>query len=233
MTNKTCSNRGALSYGIYRLDNPCLLSHLYPYDLPEDWRLEYYNNEFNVILTTLEELEVLIGLNRNSVIAMCSGISHIVDELHEHFILLIELTPDIHDTFTIDELEQIKNLSMTTENLHFVRDTELSSQINEMSNALFSLFQLENLFARENVAQKNVVLKSIVKDSIIRNSFVKERSSCLMIKEKAQLTPLVLRQLLEYCFQLADKKDELWVLFSSEEYALDNCKNAILMDSLM
>jgi len=221
MTNETCSSpclsKCALSYGIYRLDSSCLLSHFYPDDLPEDWRLEYYNNEFSVILTTLEELDMEMGLNNNSMTAMCENISHIINELHEYFILLIELTPDVLDSLTNGQLEQLKNLSSTRANLYFVQSTESASQIN-IDAAEFTLFQLNSLFTRESIDQ---------------DSLVGERTCCLLIKEKCQLKPPVLRQLLEYCIQLTGKQDECWVLFSSEEHALENCRNAILMDSFM
>lgn len=226
MTNETCSSpwvsKGDLNYGIYRLDSPCLQSHLYPDDLPGDWRLEYYNNEFSVILTTLEELAVEMGLNRNSVIAMCANITHIVDELHEYFMLLIELTPDELDSFSNDELEQLQNFSSTRANFYFIRSTESASQIN-IDVTDFALFQLVILFTKE----------APTRESIDRDSLVEERTHCLLIKEKCLLKPPVLRQLLECCLQLADKQDECWVLFSSEQHALENCRNAILMDSLM
>ncbi len=204
---QTGSLQCAVNYGIYGLDSHCLQVSFFPEDLPADWRLEYYNNEFNLILITLDELAAAHGVNKYSISSLCADIRHIMDELHERFILLLELNTDFYAALSKDELQQFVKLKRSMQNLHFVRD-EMSAIQTDVTNDDFSLYSVRNLLAES-------------------------RNSCLIIKEQCQLTPPVLRRLLETCFQQTQNMDELWILFSSKEHALENCRNAIIMDSLL
>ena len=201
------SQHCAVNYGIYRLDNPCL-SDFYPDDLPVDWRLEYYNNEFNLILLTLPELEAELQLKGHCAKDLCTGISDILEELHEKFILLIELTSGFYHSMSKADSEQLEKLCNSWANLHFVLDQDTAGWNKEAVNSGYSLSQWKNIINEDN-------------------------NCCLVIEEKGKLTPPELKQLLDTCFQLSNSKNELWILFSSAEYGLENCRNAILMDSLM
>ncbi len=46
-------------FGISGLAHPSLMNNFYPEDLPEDWRLDYYSNEFDALLCSDSDIELL------------------------------------------------------------------------------------------------------------------------------------------------------------------------------
>lgn len=45
-----------MSFGISGLNHPSLIKNFYPENLPPEWYLEYYSNEFELLLTSQDEL---------------------------------------------------------------------------------------------------------------------------------------------------------------------------------
>ncbi len=46
-------------FGISGLAHPSLMNNFYPEDLPEDWRLDYYSNEFDALLCSDPDIKLL------------------------------------------------------------------------------------------------------------------------------------------------------------------------------
>ncbi len=46
-------------FGLSGLAHPSLINNFYPEDLPEDWRLDYYSNEFDALLCSESDSEQL------------------------------------------------------------------------------------------------------------------------------------------------------------------------------
>ncbi len=46
-------------FGLSGLVHPSLMNNFYPEDLPEDWRLDYYSNEFDALLCSESDIELL------------------------------------------------------------------------------------------------------------------------------------------------------------------------------
>ena len=52
-----------ITVGSYGWRHPHWRGSFYPEDLPEDWQLSYYSNEFSVVMVTDEDNKLIGALN--------------------------------------------------------------------------------------------------------------------------------------------------------------------------
>ncbi len=74
----------SLIAGMSALYNASLKADFYPDDLPADWRLSYYANEFQTLLLTPSDMPGTDDLS--------ASLSELSDELDEDFILLFDIS---------------------------------------------------------------------------------------------------------------------------------------------
>lgn len=203
---------GTLRFGISDLSNVALLENFYPEDLPADWRISYYANEFELLVVHLSDLTACSLLKEQS-----------NNELYECIIeQLIELKDDIETAvfciFDCSGLPQtiqqqlVASPVMIAENIFFI-DTH------EQEDA--------------SVSRHSTQLECVSVVNGQNNSTVSRDLFC-HIKSELEIDPLDLRKLLEHIrdYACVNTVRSMNIAFSSH-YALKNCRNAILLDSMM
>lgn len=98
-------------FGISGLAHSSLMNHFYPEDLPEDWRLDYYSNEFDALLCSDSDIELLDELqemieekNFTCLLEKKAGLNL---ELPEQ-VITVELSHDLNSNNQADHLQWFK-----------------------------------------------------------------------------------------------------------------------------
>lgn len=224
----TSKNRQApsckLRFGVTHLNNTSLIEKFFPEDLPEDWRLAYYSNEFQLLLSSLSELPFSTPLE-----TMTTTPDEIIEEL-------TQFSDDLGDDFFL--LTDISMLAENTQQILF-----------DIQKKGFNLCHFINLDKMNEVAKKmdcgtkfGCLLSEII--SIENKETEKWGESLLCIvntqqenmqENEQKIAAIELRKLIEKISLYAISKgyESVNILFSSAHNALENCRNAILLESMM
>lgn len=214
-----------INFGVTGLNNQSLIENFFPEDLPEDWRLSYYNNEFQLLLISLSDLNIsLSSLPETKTITaeiIIERLNHLSGEIEDDFLLLFDVSMLSKETQTILLNTQKKNAN----SYHIVNTNTMKvhekSDCPEVLECLFSVYFDTKSNILERQAERQV-----------------ESLSC-MVNNKSdneqKISALELRKLIETLRTLAISRnyDSVNVLFSSAHHALENCRDAILLESLM
>lgn len=209
-----------IRFGICGLQNPSLIKKFYPEDLPEDWRLTYYSNEFNLILLQLSDLgchlsavEDALLIPECSVESLSATISELQEEIAgEKFSIVLDLSE-----FPEDSAQAIlKHKSACAENavdkLYFVNLKETTV---------------------ENPPKYSTSLnwvRALDSGIDVNCDFL----TCY-VSDKQTIEPIELKKLIAGIQEQALFKgvERVNVIFSSEQDAFGNCRTAILLESMM
>ncbi len=224
----TSKNRQAssckLRFGVTHLNNTSLIEKFFPEDLPEDWRLAYYSNEFQLLLSSLSELPFSTPLE-----TMTTTPDEIIEEL-------TQFSDDLGDDFFL--LTDISMLAENTQQILF-----------DIQKKGFNLCHFINLDKMNEAAKKmdcgtkfGCLLSEII--SIENKETEKWGESLLCIvntqqenmqENEQKIAAIELRKLIEKISLYAISKgyESVNILFSSAHNALENCRNAILLESMM
>jgi hypothetical protein len=203
------------------LNNQSLIENFFPEDLPEDWRLSYYNNEFQLLLISLSDLNIsLSSLPETKTITaeiVIERLNHLSGEIEDDFLLLFDVSMLSEETQTILLNTQKKN----DNNYHIVNTNTM--KVHEKSDCPE---ELECLFSVCFDTKSNILERQA------------ESLLCIVNNKpdnKQKISALELRKLIETLRTLAISRnyDSVNVLFSSAHHALENCRDAILLESLM
>ena len=202
-----------LHFGVSKLNNSSLVNHFFPEDLPEDWRFSYYASEFDLLLIHLSDLNL-----SSSVIK--KGNNVLADKIAEQ---LTELTDDIEKSVfcifdysglsAVIQQQLFESRFAAEDNCYFINWDKLSEgQLTSHS------MQLE---------WGNVLVKGGIEETSNSDLFCH-------IKSEIKIEPAALRILIEHIrdHALAKEAQTMSIVFSSK-HALENCRNAILLESLM
>ena len=98
-------------FGISGLAHPSLMNHFYPEDLPEDWRLDYYSNEFDALLCSDSDIELLDELqeiieekNFTCLLDSKAGLDLVLPEQ----VIKVEMTCALYSNDQADNLQWFK-----------------------------------------------------------------------------------------------------------------------------
>ena len=97
-------------FGISGLAHPSLMNNFYPEGLPEDWRLDYYSNEFDALLCSEPDIELLDELqevieekNFTCLLHRKSGLNLKLPEQ----VITVELTRALNSTDQDDGVQRV------------------------------------------------------------------------------------------------------------------------------
>jgi hypothetical protein len=185
--SSTCQQMCEIQFGIVGFDNSSLTADFFPEDLPEDWRLDFYHNEFNALLVCLTDDNF-----------------QYFDALHENIDDDFRLLFDVSSLSGADKSRRVAQSSMK----YIIPDTQ-SQKIPHDSDRLFFM----GLVGGETCFQHGVYT----------------------LANKKKLAPIVLKNIIEQAHLYAQKYklDKISIFFSSDKSALSDCRNAILLASLM
>lgn len=200
-------------FGISNLNNTSLLKHFFPEDLPEDWRFSYYSNEFDLLLIHLSDLNLSSSLiqqeNKLTGDKMIEQLSELIDDIDNSVLC-------VFDCSTLSQAIQqqlFESRIATADNCYFI-----NSDIRGENQRIDHSIQIEW-------------------DSVLANGGIAEtygRNLFCSVKSEKKIEPAELRTLMEHIrdYALAKEGRTVSIVFSSN-YALENCRNAILLDSMM
>jgi hypothetical protein len=217
--NKLKSLNNHITFGFSSLQNPSLLNDFYPPDLPQDWQLAYYCNEFHSLFVKLSTLIPSALEHReskktiNSIIEAMLTYEEEVSE--EDFILVFDLS-DLPEAVEKKILSCSFDVDSRKERLFFRHDKIKLQTIDGCS----TLFGWGSLF--------NAIGPFGEKTEIIENGWL-----CYLFDEHL-MAPIELKKIIEFVNkQFLNDLDQVVVIFSSKNKALNNCQNAILLESMM
>jgi len=207
-----------MNFGLSGLNNNSLLKQFYPDDLPEDWRFSYYSNEFQVLLIDESDLGVGEALHEKTESITSSQIIEKLDELED------EIENDICLFFDVSKYsEQIRG-----ELYQFWDKCERNINLVDLSTAK-TVVQVDR--------PKGV--ECLFLEFTTRNKVPGEENCLLCIvnsgstKAAGGIAAVDLRKLIEQIALYASAKHPVYVVFSSSSDALENCRNAILLENMM
>lgn len=208
------SDISPLLFGISSLHNASLLADFYPEDLPQDWRLSYYSNEFNLLLLNLSDLHSCVSdLQTNEMPeadVLIASLTQLSDELDEDFSLLFDLSSCHRSTHQALLQWQQQNdfpsvLSLLDLNAPHKQKFEFCSHRCE--------YMLIPLPVGVPTDSDSALLLCLV-------------------HEQEKLSAVELKKLIEALRETGSGKT-LLVLFSATQFALENTRNAIILESMM
>ena len=197
-----------MRFGISGLNNPSLVENFYPEDLPEDWRFSYYSNEFHLLLISLPDLNIPFSSPQEmEAVApdeIVEALAQFCDELEQEFVLLFDTTK-------------------LSDNSRYVLSDVLKKAAD---NCLFI-----NLNNMDEEARSACLTKTECDFSLVKG---KDSLQCIVTDEQ-QIAAVELRQLVEQLrtYAILKQYKSVHMLFSSAHNALENCRNAILLESMM
>jgi len=225
----TSKNRQAsackLRFGVTNLNNRSLIEKFFPEDLPEEWRLPYYGNEFQLLLSSFSELPFsppleIMNTTANEII---EELTQFREELGDDFFLLIDISMLSENTRQVLFDIQLKGIN----NCHFIN----LDIINEAAKNMDCGTKFDCLLS-EIVSSENV--------SIEKEGTEKGGESLLCIVNNKQeneqkISAVEIRKLIEKIsvYAISKEYESVNILFSSPNNALENCRNAILLESMM
>ena len=197
-----------ICFGIVSLNNTSLVEQFFPDDLPEDWRISYYNNEFHLLLMNLSDLDFSCSeANKITFDEMVNCLTPYSDELDDG-ILLFDISPLSDKT----QKELCDSQIFSAHNIYFInlnKDSQVYQQKQTHPTFESLFFHIEN----ESAGQSLV---------------------CIVNNEQG-IKPLDLRLLIESLQRdsLSKGYSSVKVLFSSVHHALEDCRNATLLEAMM
>lgn len=209
---KTEKHNCEYRFGISTINNTALIKSFYPEDLPEEWRSGYYSNEFELLLIHLSELNL-------------SSVSEQENDLCAEIIQqLTVLTEDVEDSaFCVFDCSTLSQS---------VQQLLLQSRIFTAGKCHFA--SLDKVNDKQQIHQSiQLEWSSLVTDSARREENSEPDLFC-SVKSEVKITPSELKYLIE-CIQdyaVLKKAASISVVFSSD-YALENCRNAMILESMM
>ena len=127
-----------IHFGISALNNPSLIEKFYPSDLPQDWRLDYYSNEFRLLLVTLFDLDTSLSMTGSSLSTVEDSLPKVEDSLFR----VEDSLPKVEDSLSRVE-DSITRLTNTVSELveeitgkEFILLLDLSMLPEQISRAL-------------------------------------------------------------------------------------------------
>ncbi|MCU7800688.1 MAG: hypothetical protein KZQ70_11205 [gamma proteobacterium symbiont of Lucinoma myriamae] len=200
-------------FGVSSLNNSSLINHFFPEDLPEDWRFSYYSNEFNLLAIHLSDLNL-------SSLSAQNGVRVSGDEIIEQ---LTDIFDDIEKTvFCLFDCSKLSES---------IKEQLFDSQIATKDNCYFINLDKpgENFLIGHSthIEWLNACVEGNIEETVNSDLFCK-------VKSDKRIEPVELKLLIEHIQDYALRKDArtVSVVFSSD-YALENCRNAILLESMM
>ena len=123
-----------INVGAYGWLHPHWINSFYPEDLPADWRLGYYSNEFNTVL-------VPFFYWQEQYLADCAAL---LDDVHSGFQFFIECDHRMFDTVSLMELiEALKILKPQLSGLVFPGSLQMEKAIDERFLELADSLQVD------------------------------------------------------------------------------------------
>jgi len=188
------------------LSTASLINHFYPEDLPSDWRISYYCNEFELLIIHCSDLFLSTQSDAVSAEDIIEQLREIIDDIDESTVLLFDCA-DVSNAVqqqlyyyqtTIEGLSGFINTAQVDNNTIISRDLQL-----EWGNVV-------------KIDRKN------------------NGALFCHVKSTNTIKPSDLRQLLETMDNYGQEKEAVIinVIFSSD-HALENCRNAVLLESMM
>lgn len=204
-----------LHFGVSGLNNSSMIEHFFPEDLPEDWRLSYYSNEFQLLLISLLDLNVDSSSSAEEIIEQLEQFN---EELEEDFLLWLDIS--LLPKQTQETLEDYQ--SKGENHCHFINKSNMNliEDIHCSKECEYLFIEDIELIDNEPVQGKKIGMLCLVNAH----------------KEDLQkINPLELRRFIENIREYGLSKDYgfINVIFSSSQHALENCRNAILLESMM
>lgn len=220
-----------IDFGLSGLLNTSLLDNFYPPDLPSDWRLNFYGNEFNSLLINLSDVDIKLPLTSDSISRLIDFFSAMADDACDAGCVLF---------FDLSELKGTESPADSAEMM-------LNSKL--MDNSCFNLVDLQTSFlGKESEVQVPVTLCQPI-DSSQASASAAGDWFCV-VHDENKIKPPVLKTLLENIHNSVMQQStesnfnaeknvihadtiRIVVIFTSGQYALENCRNAILLKSMM
>lgn len=218
-----------LDFGLSGLQNTCLLDNFYPPDLPSDWRLDFYANEFNLLLISLSDVDIKLPLSSDSISRLIDYFSAMADDACDAACVLFF------------DLSGLNGTELPADSAEIILNSKL------MDNSCFKLVDLQTSFlGKESEAQLPFTLCQPIDFS---------RASAAgdwfcVVHDEDKIKPPALKTLLENIHNSVMQQDpesnfnseknvipadtiSIVVIFTSGQYALENCRNAMLLKSMM
>lgn len=201
-----------IHFGVSGLENSSLMDQFYPADLPEDWRLSYYSNEFSSIVVKLSDIDADLSMSEGSISA---AITELLEEIDgEDFVLLFDLSELPANTKQALQ-------SLETENRDFAKANSYYIDLQAML--------IETL-------GKDSLLKEKTPENSLTFQWGDINGNLLCyVQDNQAIEPVMLKKLLEIVRQQAKNEniESAIVIFSSAQNALQNCRNAIVLERMM
>jgi len=201
-----------IHFGVSGLENSSLMDQFYPADLPEDWRLSYYSNEFSSIVVKLSDIDADLSMSEGSISA---AITELLEEIDgEDFVLLFDLSELPANTKQALQ-------SLETENRDFAKANSYYIDLQAML--------IETL-------GKDSLLKEKTPENSLTFQWGDINGNLLCyVQDNQAIEPVMLKKLLEIVRQQAKNENikSAIVIFSSAQNALQNCRNAIVLERMM
>jgi len=225
------------------LNNPSLIEKFYPSDLPEDWRLGYYGNEFRLILVTLSDLDTGLSMAGDSwplAEGSLSTADDFLPEVEDSFSKIEDSVTRLSNTIselveeiTGDDFMLLVDLSVLPEPIvKALLEHKPGLHHGDVKNVYF--INLKNAQA-ENITQYPFTLqwgRTLNSDSSVATA---GGNLVCYVTDNQIIEPIALKNLIERICNHATSEgiESAAVIFSSVENALENCRNAILLESMM
>jgi len=198
-----------IRFGISGLRNPSLTENFYPSDIPEDWLLDYYRNEFSLIFMEISELTSHLGNIQQSDTILADAINELYEDIvGEDFVVLLNVS-ELAEKRVEQLLEEIFPEAANEDKTLFLINFKNGAVVESPAFAIPLKWQK---FSREG---NNDLLYYITAEQAIEPVMLKEMIE--QIREHARL----------------EETEVANVIFSSAQHALENCRNAILIESMM
>lgn len=199
-----------LHFGVSNLNNSSLIKHFFPEDLPEDWRFSYYSNEFNLLVIHLSDLNQT-SQKEDKILA-----EQIIEQLTD---ILDDIEKTVFCVFDCSKLSES------------IRKQLFESQIAAEDNCYFIDLDKpgEHLLIGHSthIEWGNACVAESIGETAGSDQFCN-------VKSDKKIEPVELKILIEHIQHYALSKDArtVSIIFSSD-YALENCRNAVLLESMM
>ncbi len=229
-----------MSFGIAGLHNSSLIEQYFPEDLPEDWRVSYYSNDFHLLLISPLDLSRSLPSDKNlkamSPDNILEAVARFNVDIEDDFSLLFDMS------MLADNTQQVLCEIQMKENIgcYFINLKETLSEIDCLCPA-----ELECLFMHLGNSFEHSLNKSPNNSpnyNAIKNNDTEEQSIELLciVKSDGEVKPLELKKLIEQirAYAMTRQHKSVSLIFSSAHgasrcSALDNCRKAILLESMM
>lgn len=203
-----------INFGIDCLHNPSLIEQYFPEDLPEDWRVAYYSNDFHLLLTSPQDLTHSLSLDQAvetmALDDILEGVAQFREDIGDGFSLWFDVSKLTNDTqYALCNIQKKTSCSC-----HFVNLECSLSQMDEVCPA-----ELECLFVTSGGNDLGLQDKELL----------------CVVKNEKKIKPVELKKLIEQVrsYATSSQYKSVSLIFSSAHDALDNCRNALLLESMM